>query len=175
VSVGVEEPEEAIGGDDRRPGVHERVELEGGVREEAPVEDDADPAVRVVDDGEGGDGAGGDAEPLAEPLRAREGEAARAEGLGERPEVERPVLGEDDEPGRASPLLEEEVLAVTSCGMRRRDLRLGDGEDGIVIERPCLDAELGEPGEEARRIVRAGDGFVGSHRRDSEPGGHAGV
>lgn len=175
MSGGFEEAEEAGRGDDGRPRIDERVELERLGVEKRAVEDHPDPSARVVHDGERGDGAGSDAEPLEEPPGAREGEPAEAEGVRQGPEVERPVGREDDEPRRAAPLLEEEVLAVAPGHVRRRDLRLGDGEDGVVVERPRFHAELREEGEEARRVVRGRVRCVGSHRRDSEPAGRGGV
>lgn len=175
---GLEEAQEALWRDDRRLRVDERVELQRLGAKEIAVEDDPDLPSRVVHDGEGRHGAGGDAEPLRETLRAREREAPEAEGLGEAAQVERPVRREDDEPVRAAPLLEEEVLAVAPGHVSRREPRLGDGEDGVVLERPRFDAEHTQELEEAGRVVRAIGvvcSFVGRHRRDSEPAGRAGV
>ena len=114
--------------------------------------------------------AKGETEPGATPRASlkprgvREGEAARAESFGEEPEVEELLRREDDEPGSAFPILEEEVLAVASRNVRRRDLRLGHGEDGIVGNRAGLDAELGEKREQAGRVERSAVRVVGRHR-----------
>lgn len=158
-----EEEEEAFRRDDRRLRADEKVELQGRTGEEIAVEDDADHSPRVADDGEGSDGAGGDSELFLEPRGAREAESAGAEGIGEPLQVERLLLPEDDEPGGSAPLLEEEVLAVAALDVRRGGLRLGDGEDRLVVVGPHLDAECGEEGEEADRVERSVLRDVGEH------------
>lgn len=158
-----EEAEEAIGSDDRRLRVGERVELEGWPGEEVAVENDANSPGFVVHDTEGRDGAGGEAERLLKPPGAREGETARSERFGEEPEVEEPLRREDDEPGGPFPILQEEILAVAPGDMGRRDLRLGHREDRIVKERASLDAEPGQEVEEAGRVERGALRVVGRH------------
>lgn len=159
----LEETEEAFGGDHRRPRVGERVELEGRAGEEVAVEDDADLSGPVVHDAEWGDGAGGEAKGLLKLRGVREGEAPRAESFGEDPEVERPLRREDDEPGGARPILEEEILAVAPWNVPCRDPRFAHGADRFVVDRAGFDAEPGQEGEQARRVERSAFRAVGRH------------
>ena len=172
----LEEAEEALGGDHRRRRVGERVELEGRAGEEVAVEDDADLPGSVVHDAEGGDGAGGEAEGFLELRGVREGEAPRAESFGEDPEVENPLRREDDEPGSALPILEEEVLAVAPRNVPCRDPRFAHGADRFVGNRAGLDAESGQEREQAWRVERSVlRGSSDDTIPDSEPGGAPGV
>ena len=160
---GLEESEEAVRADQRRRRVGERVELQGRAGEEVAVEDDADFPGSVVHDAEGGDGAGGDAKGFLKPRGVREGEAPRAESLGEGPEVEKPLRREDDEPGSALPILEEKILAVAPRNMPCGDPRFAHGADRFVVECTGLDAEPGQEREQAWRVERSVLGVVGRH------------
>src|SRR5436190_20612251 len=62
--------------------VFERVVVEGLVLQHRPIEDDRDPPVGIVDEGERGHAAGPDAERLVEQFGAAEREARRAQRRG---------------------------------------------------------------------------------------------
>ena len=88
--------------------------MEAEVRglEEVLVEEDAYMVVGVVDEGEGGDGAGRDAEVTLQAVLGGEGELALVEAMLDGMNVHRAVAGEDDEVVTVALVIaEEEVLA----------------------------------------------------------------
>ena len=88
--------------------------MEAEVRglEEVLVEEDAYMVVGVVDEGEGGDGSGRDAEVTLQAVLGGEGELALVEAMLDGMDVHRAVAGEDDEVVTVALVIaEEEVLA----------------------------------------------------------------
>ena len=94
--------------------------MEAEVRglEEVLVEEDAYVMLGVVDEGEGGDGSGGDAEVTLQAAFGGEGELALAEAMLDGMDVHRAVAGEDDEVVTVALVIaEEEVLAEVNVAV----------------------------------------------------------
>ena len=88
--------------------------MEAEVRglEEVLVEEDAHVVVGVVDEGEGADGSGCDAEVTLQAMLGGEGELTLVEAMLDGMDVHRAVAGEDDEVVTVALVIaEEEVLA----------------------------------------------------------------
>jgi hypothetical protein len=103
---------------------------------------------RVVDHGEDGHRAGGDAQRLFEQLGRPERQAGGADGGGQRLEVDGRLAERRDQPELALGVLQEQVLAV-AAGQGVADLPpLADPEDRRMLRRRVGDAVLVEEGEQ---------------------------
>ena len=124
------------------------------------IEHHRDASVAVVDEREGRDAAGLDAEDRAHLRRRAEREAWRGEAVRERLQVEAALLEHDDEPEPALPVFEEQALAVPARERAAQRHRLGDGEDRRMGVGAIGDAERVEAAEEVcwrcRRIGHGG-------------------
>ena len=93
----VHEANEAVKGEGQGGCVEAGMEAEMRGLEEVLVEEDVHMVVGVVDEGEGGDGAGRDAEVTLQAVLGGEGELALMEAMLDGMNVHRAVAGEDDE------------------------------------------------------------------------------
>ena len=164
--------------------------MEAEVRglEEVLVEEDAHMVVGVVDEGEGSDGAGRDAEVTLQAVLGGEGELALVKAMLDGMNVHRAVAGEDDEVVTVALVIaEEEVLAEVDVAVTEDfagyvergewgmlDVVEGDVEtsqEGVEWggtdhgERDGLLGAFDEGGEEARHDVGGSiggtDDFIG--------------
>ena len=108
----VHEANEAVKGEGQGGRVEAGMEAEVRGLEEVLVEKDAYVMLGVVDEGEGADGAGRDAEVTLQAVLGGEGELALVEAMLDGMNVHRAVAGKDDEVVTVALVIaEEEVLA----------------------------------------------------------------
>ena len=106
-------------------------------RHQAGIEHDVDPRGLVVDDAERRDGAGLDAEQFAHQAGRAEREAAGAELVVQRLQVDARLLGRDHQKHRVLLVLEEQVLGVPAGNRAAQRLALLDGEQRRMRHGRC--------------------------------------
>lgn len=111
-----------------RHGVDERMIVQRFVAQHGLVEHDLDAARDVVDRGEGRDRPRRDPQRFAQEVRRAEREAAGAEPVVQRFQVDRCVFQRDDEQERAALVLEEEIFRVPSGDLPAQATGFLDGE-----------------------------------------------
>ena len=112
------------------------------------IENDRHPMSLVVDEGKRRDRAGRHAQNLHQQLGLAEAEAVAAERLVQALEVDMCTAERDDKEQAALLVLEKQVLGVPA---RQLALQLGafrHRENGRVLDRLGVDAELGQAGEQ---------------------------
>ena len=125
--------------------------MEAEVRglEEVLVEKDAYMVVGVVDEGEGGDGAGCDAEVTLQAVLGGEGELALVEAMLDGVNVHRAVAGEDDEVVTVALVIaEEEVLAEVDVAVTEDFAGYVEGGEWGMLDVVEGDVETSQEGVE---------------------------
>ena len=125
--------------------------MEAEVRglEEVLVEEDAYVVVGVVDEGEGGDGAGRDAEVTLQAVLGGEGEFALVEAMLDGMDVHRAVAGEDDEVVTVALVIaEEEVLAEVDVAVTEDFAGYVEGGEWGMLDVVEGDVETSQEGVE---------------------------
>ena len=125
--------------------------MEAEVRglEEVLVEEDAYVVVGVVDEGEGGDGAGRDAEVTLQAVLGCEGELALVEAMLDGMNVHRAVAGEDDEVVTVALVIaEEEVLAEVDVAVTEDFAGYVEGGEWGMLDVVEGDVETSQEGVE---------------------------
>ena len=125
--------------------------MEAEVRglEEVLVEEDAYVVVGVVDEGEGGDGAGRDAEVTLQAVLGGEGELALVEAMLDGMNVHRAVAGKDDEVVTVALVIaEEEVLAEVDVAVTEDFAGYVEGGEWGMLDVVEGDVETSQEGVE---------------------------
>ena len=125
--------------------------MEAEVRglEEVLVEEDAYVVVGVVDEGEGADGSGRDAEVTLQAALGGEGELALVEAMLDGMNVHRAVAGEDDEVVTVALVIaEEEVLAEVDVAVTEDFAGYVEGGEWGMLEVVEGDVETSQEGVE---------------------------
>jgi hypothetical protein len=153
MAAGANEGEQAGRGNGGGGGVVKRMAVDLVGFHQLGIEDDGNAPGGVIDEREGGDRTRFDAEDPAQDLGTGEGQAGRADQRREGLELDRAVLGTDDEPELIPLVLEKEILDVAAGNLAAQRLRLLDGEDGRVLGRQGGDPEFAQASEQ---ILRGG-------------------
>lgn len=150
--------------------------MEAEVRglEEVLVEEDAYVVVGVVDEGEGGDGAGRDAEVTLQAVLGGEGELALVEAMLDGMDVHRAVAGEDDEVVTVALVIaEEEVLAEVEVAVTEDFAGYVEGGEWGMLDVVEGDVETSQEGVEWGGTDHGGEeGLLGAFDEGGEEACH---
>ena len=145
----VHEANEAVKGEGQGGRVEAGMEAEVRGLEEVLVEKDAYVMLGVVDEGEGADGAGRDAEVTLQAVLGGEGELALAEAMLDGMDVHRAVAGEDDEVVTVALVIaEEEVLAEVDVAVTEDFAGYVEGGEWGMLDVVEGDVETSQEGVE---------------------------
>ena len=145
----IHEANEAVKGEGQGGCVDAGMEAEVRGLEEVLVEEDAYMVVGVVDEGEGGDGAGRDAEVTLQAVLGGEGEFALVEAMLDGMNVHRAVAGEDDEVVTVALVIaEEEVLAEVDVAVTEDFAGYVEGGEWGMLDVVEGDVETSQEGVE---------------------------
>ena len=137
--------------------------MEAEVRglEEVLVEEDAYVVVGVVDEGEGSDGAGRDAEVTLQAVLGGEGELALVKAMLDGMDVHRAVAGEDDEVVTVALVIaEEEVLAEVDVAVTEDFAGYVEGGEWGMLDVVEGDVETSQEGVEWGGADHGGRGVL---------------
>ena len=137
--------------------------MEAEVRglEEVLVEEDAYMVVGVVDEGEGGDGSGCDAEVTLQAVLGGEGELALVEAMLDGMNVHRAVAGEDNEVVTVALVIaEEEVLAEVDVAVTEDFAGYVEGGEWGMLDVVEGDVETSQEGVEWGGTDHGGRGVL---------------
>ena len=145
----IHEANEAVKGEGQGGCVDAGMEAEVRGLEEVLVEKDAYVMLGVVDEGEGGDGAGRDAEVTLQAVLGGEGELALVEAMLDGMDVHRAVAGEDDEVVTVALVIaEEEVLAEVDVAVTEDFAGYVEGGEWGMLDVVEGDVETSQEGVE---------------------------
>ena len=145
----IHEANEAVKGEGQGGCVDAGMEAEVGEVAEIFVEKDAYVMLGVVDEGEGADGAGRDAEVTLQAVLGCEGELALVEAMLDGMDVHRAVAGEDDEVVTVALVIaEEEVLAEVDVAVTEDFAGYVEGGEWGMLDVVEGDVETSQEGVE---------------------------